>query len=211
MRETLFSLVAPVFNEEKNIGSFYCQAASALNSLQGKYEIVFVDDASCDGSLPALREIAAKDNRVRVVSLKERRGQQVAYLAGLVQAKGRYIITADSDLQYDLKEIPLMVGRLIRGCDAVAGKRIMRKDPAYRKIASLLLNKIMDLRIGRHIDDWGCSFCALDRRLLFKILSLGRNARFLKPAAVLMAKRIEQVEVNHFCRNGVSRYSFLGL
>ncbi|MDD5771563.1 MAG: hypothetical protein PHO81_04930, partial [Candidatus Omnitrophica bacterium] len=41
--------------------------------------------------------------------------------------------------------------------------------------------------------------------------SLGRNARFLKPAAVLMAKRIEQVEVNHFCRNGVSRYSFLGL
>lgn len=205
------SLVAPVFNEAENLESFYSCAVSILNSLGRKYEIIFVDDASRDRSFPLLQKIVSLDARVRVIRFKHRCGQQIACLAGLARAEGEHIVTTDSDLQYNLKEIPLMLEKLTLGSDAVAGKRILRKDLIHRKALSSLLNRLMDLRIGRHVDDWGCSFCALDRRLAFKILSLGRNARFLKPAAVLISDKFEQVEVAHFYRKGSSRYSFLRL
>src|SRR6187431_315217 len=76
------SVFLPVYNEEPNLPPLHAKLDEALRKLGRTAEIVFVDDGSTDNSLQVLREIAAKDDRVRVVALKRNYGQTAAMAAG---------------------------------------------------------------------------------------------------------------------------------
>jgi glycosyltransferase involved in cell wall biosynthesis len=93
----------------------------ALDKLGRSAEIVFVDDGSTDGSLKVLREIAAKDSRVRVVALKRNYGQTAAMSAGIDAARGRVLIPMDADLQNDPADIVRLLDKLDEGYDVVSG------------------------------------------------------------------------------------------
>src|SRR5881398_988591 len=83
------SVFLPVFNEEPNLRPLHEKLDKALEQLGRTAEIIYVDDGSRDGSLSILRELAANDARVRVVSLKRNYGQTAAMAAGIDAARGR--------------------------------------------------------------------------------------------------------------------------
>ncbi|MEJ7862184.1 MAG: glycosyltransferase, partial [Pyrinomonadaceae bacterium] len=72
------SLFLPVLNEEENLRPMHVKISEALNSLGKTAEVIYVDDGSTDKSLTVLREIAALDHRVRVISLRRNYGQTAA-------------------------------------------------------------------------------------------------------------------------------------
>src|SRR5687767_1100399 len=93
----LFSVCAPVYQEERGIEEFHRRVSSALEGIA--YELILVDDGSTDSTPEVLRAIAARDPRVRVVTLSRNFGHQAAITAGLDHARGDAVAMLDSDLQ----------------------------------------------------------------------------------------------------------------
>jgi glycosyltransferase involved in cell wall biosynthesis len=100
------SVFLPVFNEEPNLGPLHEKLDNLSGaSLARSAEIIYVDDGSSDGSLGVLREIAARDDRVRVIALRRNYGQTPAMAAGIDAARGQVLIPMDADLQNDPADI----------------------------------------------------------------------------------------------------------
>src|SRR5205085_6811488 len=95
------SVVVPICNELENIPPLYQQLAAVLSSLLRPWEIVFVDDGSTDGSADRLKQIAAADERVKLIRFRRNFGQTAALQAGIHHSAGETIVTLDGDLQND--------------------------------------------------------------------------------------------------------------
>src|SRR4051812_11387289 len=95
------SLFLPVLNEEDNLRPMHAKIQKVLDALGKTAEVIYVDDGSTDKSLEILKEIAATDDRVRVISLRRNYGQTAAMSAGIDAAKGDILIPMDADLQND--------------------------------------------------------------------------------------------------------------
>ena len=85
------SLFLPVLDEEENLRPMHAKIQSALDALGKSAEVIYVDDGSTDKSLKILKEIAAADDRVRVISLRRNYGQTAAMSAGIDAAKGEIL------------------------------------------------------------------------------------------------------------------------
>src|SRR5258708_12362028 len=83
------SVFLPVLNEEPNLRPLHEKLDRALAHLGRSAEIIYVDDGSTDGSLNVLREIAARDHRVRVVALRRNYGQTPPLAADIAAARGK--------------------------------------------------------------------------------------------------------------------------
>jgi len=161
------SVFLPVYNEEPNLPPLHAKLDEALRKLGRTAEIVFVDDGSTDNSLQVLREIAAKDNRVRVVALKRNYGQTAAMAAGIDAARGQVLIPMDADLQNDPADIVRLLEKLDEGYDVVSGWRKNRQDKLItRKIPSMLANRLISWIGGVPLHDYGCSLKAYRRESL---------------------------------------------
>src|SRR3954453_16150302 len=103
----LLSVVAPVLNEEETIGELHRRISAALGDLP--LEIVLVDDGSRDQTPVLLKELATRDERVRVIRLSRNFGHQGALTAGLDHARGDAVVMIDGDLQDPPEVIPDML------------------------------------------------------------------------------------------------------
>src|SRR5436309_2302693 len=117
------SVVIPVKDERDNLRPLHERLRQSLDPLAKTYEIVFVDDGSIDGSYAELEQLAAGDERVKVVRLRRNFGQSAALQAGIDHSSGAAIATMDGDLQNDPADLPLLLARLDEGYDAVLGER----------------------------------------------------------------------------------------
>jgi glycosyltransferase involved in cell wall biosynthesis len=202
------SLFLPVLNEEENLRPMHAKIQEALKSLGKTAEVIYVDDGSTDKSLEILREIAAGDERVRVISLRRNYGQTAAMSAGIDAAKGDILIPMDADLQNDPKDIARLLEKLNEGYDVVSGWRKNRQDKLIsRKIPSQIANKIISLIGGVHLHDYGCSLKAYRRDVLQDVKLYGEMHRFIPIYASWHGARVTEIPVEHHARTrGVSKY-----
>jgi len=202
------SVFLPVFNEEPNLPPLHAKLDEALGKLGRTAEIVFVDDGSTDNSLQVLREIAAKDNRVRVVALKRNYGQTAAMAAGIDAALGQVLIPMDADLQNDPADIVRLLEKLDEGYDVVSGWRKNRQDKLItRKIPSMLANRLISWIGGVPLHDYGCSLKAYRRESLQDVKLYGEMHRFIPIYASWAGARVAEIPVEHHARTmGKSKY-----
>ena len=210
----LVSVVVPVFNGASLVPA--CQAAllPVLDGLAGGAEVIYVDDGSSDNTVEALRAAQALDARVRIVELAANFGQHAAFTAGFEQARGRYLVTLDVDLQCDPADIPRLIEPLSRGYDLVSGIRRNRQDPAARQLFSRATTALVTRLAGVPLHDIGCPLNAFTDDVARSLAAFGELRRFLKPVAVRVARRVTEVEVQHRPRpskRGSSSYSATGL
>src|SRR5206468_4149422 len=100
------SVALPVLNEQDNLEPLHARLVDALEPMAREYEVIYVDDGSTDGSWEALRKIAARDRRVRLVRLRRNFGQTPALAAGFAHSRYPIMVTLDADLQNDPDDIP---------------------------------------------------------------------------------------------------------
>src|SRR5215217_1805440 len=161
------SLFLPVLDEEENLRPMHAKIKAALDALGKSAEVIFVDDGSTDRSLEILKEIAAEDTRVRVVSLRRNYGQTAAMSAGIDAAHGEILIPMDADLQNDPKDIARLLEKLNEGYDVVSGWRKNRQDKLIsRKIPSRIANRVISWIGGVPLHDYGCSLKAYRREVI---------------------------------------------
>ncbi len=202
------SLFLPVLNEEDNLHPMHAKIKEALESLGKTAEVIYVDDGSTDKSLQVLKEIAAGDSRVRVLSLRRNYGQTAAMSAGIDAAKGEILIPMDADLQNDPKDIAKLLDKLGEGYDVVSGWRKNRQDKLIsRKIPSQIANRIISWIGGVPLHDYGCSLKAYRREVIQDVKLYGEMHRFIPIYASWAGARVTEIPVDHHARTmGKSKY-----
>jgi len=202
------SVFLPVFNEEPNLRPLHEKLDNSLAELGRSAEIIYVDDGSSDGSLGVLREIAARDDRVRVIALRRNYGQTPAMAAGIDAARGQVLIPMDADLQNDPADIARLLEKIDEGFDVVSGWRKNRKDPLItRKIPSQIANWLISKIGGVPLHDYGCSLKAYRRESLADVQLYGEMHRFIPIYASWSGARVTEIPVEHHPRTmGKSKY-----
>jgi glycosyltransferase involved in cell wall biosynthesis len=202
------SVFLPVFNEEPNLRPLHAKMREALTKLGRTAEVIYVDDGSSDGSLKVLREIAAADERVRVVALRRNYGQTAAMAAGIDAAQGEILIPMDADMQNDPADIARLLEKLDEGYDVVSGWRKNRQDKMVsRKIPSMIANRIISKVGGVPLHDYGCSLKAYRADVLKDVKLYGEMHRFIPIYASWAGARVTEIPVEHHARTmGQSKY-----
>ncbi len=201
------SVVVPVFNEEENLPVLISKLVKVLNRLGLRYEMIFVDDGSSDGSRSILREMASQYPSLRIIGLKKNRGLSTALLAGMREARGGTIITLDSDLQNDPEDIPGLLSYLDR-YDMATGWRQKRDDPWLKRISSKVANGVRNRLSGEQIHDSACTLRAFKRECIKDIPVFNGMHRFLSTLVKMQGYRIIEIPVLHHPRKfGKSKYN----
>jgi glycosyltransferase involved in cell wall biosynthesis len=200
------SIVAPVFNELPNLDALVAEIREALGPSGLTLEILLVNDGSTDGSAEKIGSLAQTVEGVRGLHFKRNRGQTAAFDAGFKAARGRWVVTIDSDLQNDPADIPRLVEALAEAHAAV-GYRQRREDSWLRRISSKFANAVRNRLSGDDIIDTGCSLKAFRRECLVELKLFTGLHRFLPTLLRMEGFHVVQIPVNHRPRReGKSKY-----
>src|SRR4051812_31421786 len=181
MDAPVVSIVAPAFNEAKNLAAFVATITPVLDGLGEPWEIVFVDDGSRDDTLGLLLAARASDPRLKVVGLARNFGKDVALSAGLAHARGRAIIPIDCDLQHPPSLIPELVARWRAGADMVLAVRRRRSEEGWlRRTTAKLYYSVMRRMTNVAIPPNAGDFRLLDRKIVDVINQMPERCRFMK-------------------------------
>ncbi len=205
--DPVYSVILPIFNEEKNVGPLLDEISAALTPLGRSFEVLAVDDCSRDGSLAVLRALQADHPQLRVIRHRTNCGQSAAFASGLRLARGEIFITLDSDRQNDPADLPRLLAALQEGVAAVVGVRRRREDPPLRRVSSRLANAYRDLLTGVRVRDAGCFLRVLRRETVRELPVFNGLHRFVVTILHYQGYRVVEVEVNHRPRTaGRSNY-----
>jgi len=202
------SIIVPLYNEEECIQPLYDAVVQSIEPLHLNYEILFVDDGSKDATFSKSRELAGKDNHLRVIKFRKNYGQTAGMSAGIDHARGNILVTMDGDLQNDPSDIPKLLKMIDEGNDVVCGWRYKRQDKLItRKIPSVVANWIIGKITGVPIKDNGCSLKAYKAEVIKGIPLYSDMHRFIPAMSSLAGTQVAELKVNHHARKfGVSKY-----
>lgn len=177
----ILSIVAPAYNEEASLDSFYSRLVDAVKDLDLELEIIYVNDGSQDGTFEVMSKQHESDNRITIIDLSRNFGKEIALTAGLDHVSGDAIVVIDTDLQDPPELIPELVERWNEGFDVVNAKRIKRKgETAFKKITSFLyyrfLYQLSDIKIPKDTGD----FRLLSRNAIDDLQKLREKHRYMK-------------------------------
>jgi dolichol-phosphate mannosyltransferase len=117
------ALVIPTLCEAENIGRLLNHVRAVLDPLQIPYEILVVDDDSCDGTAAVVAAVAGEDPRVRLLVRKGERGLSGAIFHGWQSTDATVLGVMDADLQHPPELLPELISAIKDGRDLVIGSR----------------------------------------------------------------------------------------
>jgi len=116
------TVVVPTFNERANVRKLIRLVESALG--QTRWQVIFVDDDSPDGTAAEVKAVAAVDPRVQCLHRVGRRGLAGAVIEGIMASAAPFVAVMDGDLQHDETLLPAMLDALrTGGADLAVGSR----------------------------------------------------------------------------------------
>ncbi len=207
--------MVPVFNEADNIAPLLSEIVDAMCHAQG-YEIIFVDDGSCDETTQILKKAAQRIPCLRILHHRQSCGQSTAICSGVRAAKYDVIATLDGDGQNDPADIPRLweffqQQRAINlSLWMITGWRYQRNDSRWRRLCSRVANSVRATLLKDNTPDTGCGLKIFLRDKFLSLPYFDHMHRFL-PALILRAGgQVMSVRVNHRRRiNGSSKYGTL--
>ncbi len=202
------SIVIPVYNEVENIRPLVQEIIQTFDGSGSVYEIILVDDGSNDGSFQVAVDLHQEYTHVGAVRFRRNFGQTAAFSAGFNYAQGKVIVTIDADGQNDPADIPLLLKGLESGSDLVNGWRKDRQDGfLFRKVPSILANRLIAWATGLKLHDRGCSLRAFRVEVVRDLRLYGEMHRFIPELASAAGFTMTEVPVNHRPRTaGKSKY-----
>jgi dolichol-phosphate mannosyltransferase len=176
---TLLSVVLPVYNEAKVLDTLLSEVTREVQHCASDLEVIFVNDASSDGSAELLDQLAAEHSHVRVVHFSRNFGHQAAVQAGLQHARGDAVVMMDSDMQDSPEALPRFVEQWQQGYDVVYAVRTKRKENWLKRCLfggfHWLLHRISTTEIPSDAGIFGL----IDARVTREIVALGERDRYL--------------------------------
>lgn len=132
--DKIISIIVPCYNEQYALSVFYKNLIEVLHKMDYLYEIILINDGSCDGTLEVIKELAKNDNSITYISFSRNFGKESAMYAGFCNVTGDYVVVMDADMQDPPELLPEMMDILTTQCyESVAARRTDRSgEPPIR-------------------------------------------------------------------------------
>jgi glycosyltransferase involved in cell wall biosynthesis len=156
----LISIVTPCYNEEGNVEELHAQIVQIMSGLpQYRFEHIYIDNASTDGTVPILRRLAASDPRVKVILNTRNFGHIRSPFHGIKQAHGDAVILMSSDLQDPPSLIRDFAGKWEEGFKMVMAVKTRSKETRLlfllRKLYYRVLRRLSEVPLVENFTGTG--------------------------------------------------------
>ncbi|MDR3601347.1 MAG: glycosyltransferase family 2 protein [Desulfosporosinus sp.] len=176
-----YSIVIPVYNEEAVIDQTYQRLKQVMDSTREPYELIFVNDGSCDHTTALIKGFRNKDDAVKLISFSRNFGHQIAITAGMDYALGAAVVVIDADLQDPPELILDMIAKWKEGYYVVYAKRTKRKgETFFKKQTARLFYRILKASTDIEIPTDTGDFRLLDRRVCEEMKRLPEKNRYVR-------------------------------
>ena len=214
-RQPKISIIIPCLNEEKAIGICLDHILSVIKTNNFDSEIIVVDNGSNDQSVNIIKMYSEENSIIKLV-YENKRGYGSAYLRGLKESTGDFILMADGDNTYDFGEIPIFIKELKKeGVDFVIGNRFIKDNSLHKNMPFLnrwvgnpALSFIAKTFFKIKINDFHCGIRAIRKESLSKLKLKTTGMEFASEMIVEASKRnlnIVEIPVNYNERIGESK------
>jgi len=199
------SVVIPVYACAGCLVALHERLTRSVAEVTDRYELVFVDDRSLDDGWGVLQRLARADGHVRALRLSRNFGQHAAITAGLSQARGRWAVVMDCDLQEAPEDIPRLWAAAGEGYDVVRTIRRGRRHPPLKRLASRVYRRLT-LETDTRADY--SSLSLISRRVIDAFLRLRDQDREYMIALDWLGFDATTIEIAHADRHsGKSGYT----
>lgn len=194
LAQPVYSIVAPVFNEEETLPQFYARIIQVMETLDEPFELILINDGSRDKSYRVMHELHINDTRVRIIDFSRNFGHQIAISAGLDYAQGKAVVVIDSDLQDPPEVILELIARWKDGAEVVYAQRASRVGETKFKLITAtlfyrLIDRITSVNIPRNVGD----FRLMDHAVVESLIQMREHHRFMRGLSAWVGFRQEAV------------------
>jgi undecaprenyl-phosphate 4-deoxy-4-formamido-L-arabinose transferase len=204
------SVVVACYNSESSLREVvYCLTGIDCSRIGYEIEVVLVNDCSNDGTLGVIRDLCREFEDVRGVSLARNFGQQSAMLAGFRYCEGDYIAYCDDDGQSPVTDLIQLVQHLEEGYDMVWAKYPERKGSVFKRVGSVVNDKMVNLLIGKPRDLYFGNLWVARKFVIIEAMKCTNPFPYLGGLFLSITKNMSNVELaQNDSKRGESRYSF---
>ena len=206
------SVIVSCYNEEESLPLFYEEMSKVMDEMsQNDFELIFVNDGSRDNTLKEIKELRAKDKRVRYISFSRNFGKEAAMKAGLDYSTGDYVTLMDADLQDPPKMLPEMLNILeSENYDCVGTRRVTRKgEPVIRSFFAHKFYKIINKMSKVEMVDGARDYRLMTRQMVEAIKSCEEYNRYSKGLWSFVGFKTKWLEFENVQRvAGETKWSF---
>lgn len=167
------SIISPIYKGEKMLEELVSRIEESVETFTNDYEIILVNDCSPDDSWNKMKEICAKDKKVKGINLSHNFGQHYAITAGLTESKGEWVVVMDCDLQDRPEEIPNLYQKAKEGYDTVFAEIMERDDRFMKKFTSRAFSYVFSYFTGSPVDKKTNNYGIYHRKVIEAVLSMG--------------------------------------
>jgi glycosyltransferase involved in cell wall biosynthesis len=175
----MYSIIIPIFNEEKILPELHQRLEKVAANLDGPVEVILIDDGSKDRSFEIMKDLHARDPRIKSIRLSRNFGHQIAISAGLDLAGGKAIILMDGDLQDPPELLPEMIARWKEGNQVVYTVKKSRKENKLKRFAFKSFYRILHALSTVEIPMDAGNFSLLDRRVVEILRKMPERNRYI--------------------------------
>lgn len=202
------SVVSPVYMACEIVPELVNQIDNCLSQMEVTYEIILVEDGSRDRSWQAIQYQSERYQCIKAIKLSRNFGQHIAITAGLENARGKWVVVMDCDLQDNPFEIQRLYRKAQEGYDIVLGQRLQRKDGTIKKLFSRLFYRLFGYLTGTEQDPTVANFGIYRDKVIRAIVHMGDNVRYFPAMVQWVGFRRTHIPVKHGLRyTGDSSYS----
>jgi dolichol-phosphate mannosyltransferase len=176
-----YSVVVPAYNEEEVISESYRRLTAVMQTMDGPYELIFVNDGSRDRTAQIIAEIIKSDPCVRLIDFSRNFGHMPAITAGMEYARGDAVIIIDADLQDPPEVLPEMAKLWRGGYDVVYGRRVERKgESAFKEWTAKVFYRFINSMSSVALPVDTGEFRLMDRKVCDAVNRLGEKHRYMR-------------------------------
>jgi dolichol-phosphate mannosyltransferase len=175
----MFSIIIPLYNEEKTIPELVTRLAAVTDGMSDPWELILVDDGSTDGSFTAMCALHRNDPRIKVVRLSRNFGHQIAISAALDLAQGDAVILMDGDLQDPPELLPQLIKLWKDGYHVVYTVKTSRKENWLKRLAFKSFYRILSAMSSIKIPMDAGNFSLMDRRVVEVLRTMPERNRYI--------------------------------
>jgi len=200
-----FSIIIPVYNEEKSVAETISRIKNIENKLNGDSEIIVVNDGSTDNTLNVIKKIKG----IKVISHEVNFGYGKAIKTGINNSLGEWIVIIDADGSYPVEDI-YTLSKHVGKYDMIVGSRTGKKVeiPLFRRPAKWFLNKLANYISNYNIPDLNSGLRLFKKEIALKFWSLfPDNFSFtatITVASLCYGYNVKFIPINYYKRKGKS-------
>ncbi len=206
----LISIIVPVYNGEQTLETLFTRIIETFrNNEEYSVEIIFVYDCGQDNSWQVISRIVDSSKGIaRGIKLSRNFGQHNAIICGFSEAKGKFVVTIDEDLQQDPNDIlKLLDKQKIEDYDVVYGKFPELNHSAFRNVTSRLLKRMLKIGIPELHPDYS-ALRLIKTNIAFNLREMQNSYSFLDGYITWFTSHVSSTPISHNIREfGKSSYT----